>query len=246
MNDQKLIRTIIVDDERPARKGLRILLEPFPQIDIVGEAGSVTEAIQLIEKLKPDLIFLDIQMPGQSGFDLLTRVEVNFFVIFVTAYDEFAIRALKMNALDYLLKPVSHEAIKDSISKLGDNAVSTVLKINNLGYTDRIFLKADQAFHMVKLHQIISIRAEGDYSKISMLPDQSLIVLKTLKDWEQILPEDYFVRINRSVIINIDYVIKIEKGFNDSSYIFLKHTKEPFSVSPNYASKLKEIAPFIK
>jgi two-component system LytT family response regulator len=246
MSDQKLIRTIIVDDERPARKGLRILLEPFPQIDIIGEAGSVTEAIQLIEKQKPDLVFLDIQMPGQSGFDLLGRVEVNFSIIFVTAYDEFAIRALKINALDYLLKPVSHEAIKNSISKLGDNASLTVQKTNCFGYSDRIFLKADQAFHMLKLNQIISIKAEGDYSKVFMSPDQSLIVLKTLKEWEQILPENYFIRINRSAIINIDYVIKIEKGFNDSNYIFLKHTKEHFTVSPNYTSRLKEIAPFIK
>lgn len=247
MNENKLIKAIIVDDERPARKGLRILLEPFSQIDIIGEAGSVTEAVLLIEKLRPDLIFLDIQMPGQSGFDLLSRVDNNFHIIFVTAYDDFAIRALKMNALDYLLKPVSHEAIKHSISRLIDNnTLPPQQKSVSFNYTDRIFIKADQAFYMIKIDQIIAIKAEGDYSKVCLNPDKSLIVLKTLKEWEQILPENYFIRIHRSTIINIEYVSKIEKGFNDSNYISLKHIKEPLTVSQNYTNKLKEIVPFVK
>lgn len=247
MEANKSIRTIIIDDERPARKGLRILLEPFPRIEIVGEAGSVTEAIQEIESLKPDLIFLDIQMPGQSGFDLLSRVENNFSVIFVTAYDEFAIRALKMNALDYLLKPVSHEAIKKSISKIiTANTQPITQKDNSFKYTDRIFLKADQVFHMIRINQVIAIKAEGDYSKVYLNNDQSLIVLKTMKEWEQILPDNFFIRIHRSAIVNIEYVIKLEKGFNDSYYIFLKHIKEPFSISQNYTNRLKEMVPFLK
>lgn len=248
MSDKKSIRALIVDDERPARKGLRILLEPFLQIEIIGEAASVTEAVQLIRDLSPDLVFLDIQMPGQSGFDLLSRVEVNFSVIFVTAYDEFTIRALKMNALDYLLKPVSHDCIRNSISKLINDTslASSQQKTSTFNYNDRVFLRADQAYHMVKVDQIISIKAEGDYSKVSLCNNQSLIVLKTLKEWEQILPANYFVRIHRSSIINIEYIIRIEKGFNDSSYVFMKFTKDPFTMSPNYTARLKDIAPFIK
>ena len=137
---RKTFKSIIVDDEELAREDLKVLLKNFSEIEVIGESETVDETKKIIEKLNPDLIFLDIQMPGKSGFDLLEEIQTNAIIIFVTAYDEFAIRAFEVNARDYLLKPVNKDRLTQAIEKLKtDQEVQDVVQAK-LDFTDSIFI----------------------------------------------------------------------------------------------------------
>lgn len=234
------LRAIIIDDERLARNKLRSMIIIYPQIQIVGEADSVASAIELIENARPDVIFLDIQMPGETGFDLLERVEANFKVIFVTAFDEHAIRAFEVNALDYLLKPVNPARLASSIERLFASSVEQESAKRSLEYDDHLFLTIDRRTRFVKVSAIKCMIAEGPYSRIFTSDGEQSMVLRSLREWEDRLPEKQFLRIHRSTIINIECVDRIEKWFNYSYQVFVRGIEEPFVMSRRYAARLKD------
>ncbi len=235
----KELKAIIVDDERLARRELRSLLSHHPRIKIINEANSVRRAAELIAEAKPDVVFLDIQMPGESGFDLFEMTDADFDVIFVTAFDQYAIRAFEVNALDYLLKPIAPRRLAQAIEKLSEKKTSHHDSSKKLEYDDHIFLSLDDRFRFIKVSAIRCITAQGDYTEIHTTVDKRSLALKPLREWEERLPEKHFVRIHRSTIVNFEHIEKIEKWFNNSYIVHIAGISDPFVLSRRYAARLK-------
>jgi two-component system LytT family response regulator len=236
------LKAIIVDDERLARVNLRKLLEPYPEIEIVGEASSCQSTVEMINMFNPQLIFLDIQLSGETGFDLLEMIDNTIKIIFVTAYDEYAIRAFEVNAIDYLLKPVNPERLKAAIDKVIIKEKEQKLEPRNYEYSDSIYVRLNNyASRFIKISSITFIEPVGNYSKIATIEGKHCLVLKTLKQWQEELPDNNFVRIHRSSIVNIEHVDHIEKNPDSGHLAFLKNKPEPLEVSRRYAKKLKSL-----
>lgn len=233
-------KAIIVDDEKLARLDLKNVLKSVEEIEIIGEANSVNSAELLISKLHPNLVFLDIQLRGESGFDLLDRVDAELDFVFVTAYDKYAIRAFEVNAQDYLLKPVSADRIRLTIGKLTHNANKEAANQRRLNYDDVIFLMLNSRYRFLKIETIIAITSEADYSYIHTNDKARSITRKTMREWESRLPENHFCRIHRETIVNLEYVTKIDDSLSNSYKVFLKGIEKPFLMSRRYAAKIKE------
>lgn len=231
---------ILVDDERLARKELRSMLAEHEIIDVVGEAETVTQAAELVHAKTPDVLFLDIQLPGETGFDLLEKISPACKIIFVTAFDVYAIRAFEVNALDYLLKPINPARLAQAILRLTDDS-APASPVRALEYEDRLFIEGDERSHFLKVSDIILIAAMGDYSRILSRDGQKSLVLKPLRDWEERLPAKHFTRIHRSTIINVEYVERIESWFNRSYRIHIRQMAEPLVMSRRYAARFKTI-----
>lgn len=236
---KKKYKTLVVDDERLARKDLIAMLSEFQNIDVVEEAEDVSSAVVAIEKMKPDIIFLDIQMPGETGFDLLEKVDLKAKVIFVTAYDEYAIRAFEINALDYLLKPVNPERLARALDRLELDESLENLPIRKLNYNDRLFLSINNHLKFLKVDHILCINSAGDYSELVLTSGEKGLTQKSLREWEHRLPSNFFCRIHRSTIINMEYIQKLEEWFNYSFRVYLKGIEAPFVISRRYAALLK-------
>jgi len=237
---KKPFKVLVVDDERLARKDIISLLSVHDNMTVVGEADDVPSAIKAIEKLNPDVIFLDIQMPGDSGFDLLEKADIDAHVIFVTAYDEYAIRAFEVNALDYLLKPVNPDRLAKTLEKLDLQEQETPARIRRLNYDDRLFLMLGRHYKFLKVKTILNIIAAGDYSEVLTSDGNKSLTLKSMKEWETRLPDQHFIRIHRSTIINMEYIDRVEEWFNFSFKVYLKGIEVPFLISRRYATKLKD------
>jgi len=239
------ITTVIIDDERLARNELKKLLQEHAEIEVIDEAANVDEGIEKIENLNPDLIFLDIQMPGKTGFDLLTELEKAPKVIFTTAYDEYAIKAFEVNALDYLLKPVEPKRLADSISKLQDElnkekaGANGVFNRGPLSDQDQVFVKDGERCWFVKLEEIRLFESVGNYAKVFFGPNKPLI-LKSLNALEERLDERMFFRANRKHIVNLRWIERIEPYFNGGLLVDLKGG-EKIEVSRRQTVKFKEM-----
>lgn len=240
------MRAIIIDDERLARAELKKLLQEFPEIEVIDEAANAEEGIEKIDSLQPDLIFLDIQMPGKTGFDMLAQLERSPQVIFTTAYDEFALRAFEVNALDYLLKPIEPKRLADAVLKLQQHSENKEVKpageyTNNsvLGENDQVFVKDGERCWFVKLSDIRLFESVGNYAKVFFGPNKPLI-LKSLNALEERLDEKYFFRANRKHIINLRMIEKIEPYFNGGLLLELKGG-EKIEVSRRQTVKFKEM-----
>src|ERR1044071_3806343 len=239
------MKAIIIDDERLARAELKKLLQEFPEVEIVDEAANADEGIAKIESHHPDLIFLGIQMPGKTGFDMLSQLERAPQVIFTTAYDEFALKAFEVNALDYLLKPIEPKRLADAILKLqhGETkeARPTGEFTNNsvLGENDQVFVKDGERCWFVKLSDIRLFESVGNYAKVFFGPNKPLI-LKSLNALEERLDEKMFFRANRKHIVNLRMIEKIEPYFNGGLLLELKGG-EKIEVSRRQTVKFKEM-----
>ncbi len=239
MNSSK-IRAVIIDDEELARQDLAMLLKDFPSIEIIGEADHAVAAKALIEKTDPDLIFLDIQMPDQSGFELLKNIRTDAGIIFVTAYDDYAIRAFEVNAQDYLLKPVNKERLALAIEHLTMDEIPSGGDFRKFEYTDNMFIQMDNSYHLIKVSSLVKVTAAGNYTEIFASGGISGLVSKTMYEWEARLPENKFSRIHRNAIVNLDHVERLEEWFNYSYKVFLKGVDEPLVMSRRYATRMKE------
>ncbi|MFH1196337.1 MAG: LytTR family DNA-binding domain-containing protein [bacterium] len=231
---------LIVDDEKLARQDLKAMLEEFSAIEIIGEASSVDEAEVLLKKLDPDLLFLDIQMPGKSGFELLRFIDKGIKVIFVTAFDEYAIKAFEVNAQDYLLKPVTKKRLELALERLEDRHEIEDAFEKRFSPDENIFVMINNSFQFVKISSIIKISSAGNYSELLCSNNIKGLVLKTMKEWEERLPQAQFARIHRNTIINLEFVDRVEEWFNSSFQVFMKNEPKPLIMSRRYAAKLKE------
>jgi two-component system, LytTR family, response regulator len=240
------MKAIIIDDERLARLELRKLLQDFPEVEVVDEAANAEEGIQKIESQSPDLIFLDIQMPGKTGFDMLSSLERSPSVIFTTAYDEYALKAFEVNALDYLLKPIEPKRLADAIQKIhlaetkepGING-SEFVNRSLLTEYDQVFVKDGERCWFVKLTEIRLFESVGNYAKVFFGPNKPLI-LKSLNALEERLDQKMFFRANRKHIVNLRMVDKIEPYFNGGLLLELKGG-EKIEVSRRQTVKFKEM-----
>ncbi|WP_223711212.1 LytR/AlgR family response regulator transcription factor [Niabella beijingensis] len=238
------MRTIIIDDERLARAELKKLLHDFPEIRVIDEAGNAEEGMRKINSQQPDLIFLDIQMPGKSGFEMLEELEYTPLVIFTTAYDEYALKAFEVNALDYLLKPIDSKRLEDAVKKLNipDYEESEAASFTNhevLNENSQVFVKDGDRCWFVKLSDIRLFESVGNYAKVFFGPNKPLI-LKSLNALEERLDPKSFFRANRKHIINLRMIEKIEPYFNNGLLIELKDG-EKIEVSRRQAVKFKEM-----
>ena len=238
------IKAIIVDDERLARAELKKLLALHPEIVIIDEASNVDEGVEKIDLARPDLIFLDIQMPGKTGFDLLAELEKAPKVIFTTAYDEFALKAFEVNALDYLLKPIDPKRLADAIQKLQaeielERASLSGNQRGPLSESDQVFVKDGEKCWFVKLQDIRLFESVGNYAKVYFSTHKPLI-LKSLNALEERLDDKMFFRANRKHIINLHWIEKIEPYFNGGLLVDLKGG-EKVEVSRRQTVKFKEM-----
>ena len=242
------ITAIIIDDERLARNELKKLLEQHPEIQIIDEASGVDEGVEKIELARPDLIFLDIQMPGKTGFDLLGELEKAPKVIFTTAFDEFALKAFEVNALDYLLKPIDPNRLSDAIQKLQTELALEQASLlggttrGPLTEADQVFVKDGEKCWFVKLAEIRLFESVGNYAKVYFSTHKPLI-LKSLNALEDRLDEHVFFRANRKHIINLHWIEKIEPYFNGGLLVELKGG-EKIEISRRQTVKFKEMMSF--
>jgi len=239
------MRAIIIDDERLARTELRKLLQDFPEVEVVDEAANADEAINKIDTLQPDLVFLDIQMPGKTGFDMLAELERAPHVIFTTAYDEYALKAFEVNALDYLLKPIEPKRLADAMQKLhiAETKENHILPENFnqsiLTEADQVFVKDGERCWFVKLSDIRLFESVGNYAKVFFGGNKPLI-LKSLNALEERLDQKTFFRANRKHIVNLRMIEKIEPYFNGGLLLELTGG-EKVEVSRRQAVKFKEM-----
>lgn len=241
------MRTIIIDDERLARTELKKLLLEFPEIEVVDEANNADDGIKKINHHQPDLIFLDIQMPGKSGFELLQLLEYTPLVIFTTAYDEYALKAFEVNALDYLLKPIDSKRLEDAIKKLNipDYEETEGVSFVNHGMLteqSQVFVKDGDRCWFVRLNEIRLFESVGNYAKVFFGNNKPLI-LKSLNALEERLDPKSFFRANRKHIVNLRMIEKIEPYFNSGLLIELKDG-EKIEVSRRQAVRFKEMMSF--
>jgi len=243
-----MIKAVIIDDERLARNELKKLLQDFPEIEVVAEAANANEGIEKIDSLNPDLIFLDIQMPGKTGFDMLAELDKAPDVIFTTAYDDYALKAFEVNALDYLLKPVEPKRLADAIRKLQmeegkdrEMISDDEIPVNRslLHEHDQVFVKDGERCWFVKLSDIRLFESVGNYAKVYFGSNKPLI-LKSLNALEERLDEKVFFRANRKHIVNLRLIEKIEPYFNGGLLLELKGG-EKIEVSRRQTVKFKEM-----
>lgn len=237
------MKALLIDDERLARQELKSLLSGYSEIQVVGEANNAEAAIESIKQLKPDVIFLDIQMPGKNGFELLEEISGLPEVVFVTAYDEYAIRAFEVNALDYLLKPVQPNRLAETIKKLlhkdGANTNEAKEQTQPLNDNDQVFVKDGEKCWFVKLSDIRLFESEGNYVRVHFENNRPLI-LRSLNNLDERLNNRTFFRASRKHIINLKWVEGIENWFNGGLMVKLRGG-EQVEISRRQAAKLKDM-----
>ncbi|MCR8560506.1 response regulator [Mucilaginibacter sp. BJC16-A38] len=222
---------IIVDDERNAREEIKKLLENYPELEIVGEAKNADEAKHLIESKQPDLLFLDIQMPEKSGFELLESLDKVPQVIFTTAYDQYAVKAFEVSAIDYLMKPIREERFAKAMEQLKLKTSTP----NN----DRIFVKDRQQYHFISWSKVHLIESMDNYARL-YFDNKNVFLKSSLNLLEQKLDEAVFFRINRAQIINIKYIEKMTPAPDGRLKLLLK-TGDTLDASDRQSVKLKKL-----
>lgn len=228
-----MIKALIIDDEANARKGLRLVLQKHcPQVSILALCETPEIGIEKIRELQPDLIFLDVQMPRMTGFDLLEQLpEINFEVIFVTAYDRYAIKAIKFSALDYILKPIDTDELITAIEKVSkkkqdkSHQYKSLFKNTRSGLEklERLAIPSDNEIIMQPIKDILYCEADSSYTTLFLTKGKKITVAKTLKEFENILPETDFCRIHHSTLVNMAHIVKYVKG--EGGYIIISNNQ---------------------
>jgi len=234
------MKTIVVEDSRIAREGLVRMLGAFPELEVIGQADHPDTALELIERTRPDIIFLDIHMPGASGFELLEKLDYNPRIIFTTAYSEYAIKSFDYNTIDYLLKPISPARLAQAIEKLSNSAEPTpidnkpALEMNN-----KIFIKDNDKCHLVSLESVRYIESCKNYVRV-FFGDESAFIKKSLNQVEERLPKRFFFRTNRQFIVNLQAIVAIEEAIHDG-YEITMDNGFTIDISRRQAADLKEM-----
>ena len=235
------MKALIIDDERLARVELKRLLTPFKEINVVGEAVNTEDALDKISELNPDLIFLDIQMPGKNGFELLEELDSVPKVVFTTAYDEYALKAFEYNALDYLLKPIEPKRLEEAIKKIIETYKkdsTTNEKESVLTENDQVFVKDGEKCWFVKLSTVKLFESEGNYVRL-YFDEYKPLILRTLNYLDERLDDRSFFRANRKHILNLKWIENIEPWLNGGLLVKLKGGMK-IEVSRRQAIKFKD------
>ncbi|MCI4667389.1 MAG: LytTR family DNA-binding domain-containing protein [Bacteroidia bacterium] len=238
-------KVIIVDDEAAGRHLIKEYLQAYPDLIVLGEANNGVDAVRIINEFQPDLVFLDIQMPGLSGFEVLEKLDEIPEVIFSTAYDQYALRAFEVHAVDYLLKPYTRERFSNAVNRYrkheGNSGLAPLAEsiiMDKPSYPVRILIQSAKKLKTIAVENIVQIQADGDYSRI-VTENHSYLSSYGISKLEDKLNPEMFIRIHRSTIINIHHVKEVEKYPN--SYDVLLSTNETVRVSRSYMDKLKSL-----
>lgn len=242
-----LITAVLVDDEPPARERLATLLGAHPNVRVIGEAGDVLEAARVCAEDPPDLIFLDIQLPRASGFELLPLLTMNPRIIFVTAFDRFAVRAFEVNALDYLLKPVHPDRLALALARLGrpidvggemtslERAAATPLEEEDL-----ISLPEDRRLRLVPLRSIACIEAKGNFTRVHAVGAPPAFIRRTLAQWQELLPPNLFMRLDRSMMIRLGAVRRLQVVSREKVLVEVEGLALPLELRRRAALRLRQ------
>ncbi len=236
------MKALIVDDERLARTELRRLLNPFKDITVVGEAVNAEDALNKITELNPELIFLDIQMPGKNGFEMLEELDSVPTVVFTTAYDEYALKAFEYNAMDYLLKPIEPQRLEDTVKRLLEKNKKDKIEADDtpvLTEDDQVFVKDGDRCWFVKLATVRLFESEGNYVRL-YFEDNKPLILRTLNYLDERLDSKAFFRANRKHIVNLKWIESIEPWLNGGLLVKLKGGNK-IEVSRRQAIKFKDM-----
>ncbi|MCE2892940.1 MAG: LytTR family transcriptional regulator DNA-binding domain-containing protein [Flammeovirgaceae bacterium] len=240
---------LIIDDEKLARDLLREYLESIEEIELLDERSKGSEAVEKINKLTPDLIFLDVQMPGMTGFEVLDEIDHEPYVIFITAYDQYAIKAFEKNAVDYLLKPLDEERFRQAVARAlkrkkmdeGDleNLLGSLHQVNHKGtYESHIFVQKSEKLFNLPMDEIVYLEASGDYTIIVTKNDQ-FVSSSGIGKLEEMMNPDTFIRVHRSTIVNVNHLKEIERHFNGGMVVKMQSGKS-FPVSRTYAKQIRK------
>jgi two-component system LytT family response regulator len=225
----KVWRTLLVEDEEPARERLKRLLLPYPDFVIVGEAANGIEGLDQARSLQPELLFLDIEMPGLNGFDMLARLERQPRIVFTTAYDQYAIRAFEENSLDYLLKPIEKERLDKTVKKLQQveptdvvplPLASLIRQLHEKKENKTLTVKQGDRIFLVKLNEVVYAEADEKYVFLYTIDGRRLLTEFTISSLVDQLP-DPFLRIHRSYILNTDHIREMRRGFNGTLVFYM-------------------------
>lgn len=238
----KPARCLIIDDERLARQHLKRLLDTRADIEVAGEASTVSAALKMIEKLTPDLLLLDVQMPGGTGFDLLNALANPPSVIFVTAYDSHAIRAFEVNALDYLLKPVAPERLHRAIGRALNQIALDMPAPGYLSATDVALLEIGCSGHFVGVDQILAVESEGNYTKVTTRDGKRLTARQSMKQWIERLPQEIFVQVDRSTIISRSGIKSVDFS-GRAAEVIMGENSIRLRLGATAATRIREILP---
>lgn len=242
------ITCLVIDDEKLARDLVLEYIEGIDELTVIGQCSKGSEAVKMINELKPNLVFLDVQMPSMTGFDVLDTISHQPYVIFSTAYDQYAIQAFEKNAIDYLLKPVDEDRFKKAVSRAierirkdGSNInelITTLSKEKETQFSSHLFVQKSEKLLNIPVGDIIHLEASGDYSILSTANDQ-YVSSTGISKLEHKLDPQIFIRIHRSTIINIEKLKEIEKHFNGGLIVKMENGKT-FPVSRTYAKEIKK------
>ncbi|MBK8187418.1 MAG: response regulator [Cellvibrio sp.] len=249
------MKVVVVEDSRIAREGLIEMLKEFPELEVVGDAEHPVPALELIRDKRPDVIFLDIHMPGETGFDLLEKLDYEPRIIFTTAYSEYAIKSFDYHTIDYLLKPISQERLALAVAKLktnsNSNEVSGELK-PKLDMNHKIFIKDDDKCHLVTLESILYFESCKNHVRLFFnqgafnqggVDQQSAFIKKSLTQVEERLPTKFFFRANRQYIVNLQAISSIEEDIKDGYLVTMSNGKT-IDISRRQALDLKDLLSF--
>jgi two-component system, LytTR family, response regulator len=235
----KKIEVMIIDDERASREELKKALSQYNDFVLIGEAENAYTAKALIEIKQPDLIFLDIQMPEKTGFDLLTSLNSVPYVVFVTAYNEYAVQAFEVNALDYLVKPFRHERFEKAISKIKTTLHTKTLQNDSIASDRKIFIKDGEHCFFIPVNDIYLIESLENYTRL-YFQNKKVLQRRSLNQWEELLDSEVFFRINRTELVNIFYIEAVDKKDSNKLKIKLK-TGEVLELSSRQSTKFKQL-----
>lgn len=242
------LRILLVDDERLARRALHRTVEAIDDATVAGEAKSVDAAAEQISTAAPDVVLLDVQMRGETGFDLLDRLDTAVQVIFVTAHDEYAVRAFEVNALDYLLKPVDPDRLTEALRRA--RQTETALPESEepsssdaFRYDDLFFYEEGRRPRFIRIRDIVWIEAAGNYTKLHLTDSDTALTSTTLAEWTERLPDAHFTRIHRSTIVNVEHVSGVEQTDGRAYDVHVEGRDEPLSMSRRRARRLTDRRP---
>ena len=232
------MKAIIVEDEPPARVELERLLAAYPEIEIAGTAASLLTARGLLLRVRPDVVFLDINLSGESGFDLLDDVDPETAVVFATAYDEFALRAFDASAIDYLLKPIEPARLSSCVERLRHRFPPNERATSVYSTSRWIFVEGGSPT-FVQIADIACVRAYRGQTELIVASGQRHVVDRSLQEWQRRLPESDFALVHRSAIVNLAHVTRVEAGSNYSYDVYVRGLDQPITMSRRQAARLR-------
>lgn len=235
-----MLKLLIIDDEPAARDDARRLLEAFPDVNVVGEAGRIGEARELLQHADYDVVLLDVELRGGNGFDLLPHAKPEVRIIFVTAHSHYAVRAFEVNAVDYLVKPLLSGRLESSLRRVASTPPAEERPAAALKHSDLVHLKVGNGTtRFVPLADIALIESQENYTEACLVDGQRLLVRRTLKSWEEVLPADLFVRVHRRALVNLALYRGSERETEQTTLLRLEGVEEPVRASFRYLPEFK-------